>query len=139
MVVPRPTNSQALNKIADQIRVLGRKMTADVLRIGEELLRAKHLAKHGGFAKWLEREFGWEERTAQRYMGIAEMQAKYKSAVDEWVATIRSEEALASVNHSVAEIDAWEHAAFLEDAARSKARAAKKAYEDALREEFFHF
>jgi hypothetical protein len=67
------------------------------------------------------------------------MQAKYKSAVDEWVATIRSEEALASVNHSVAEIDAWEHAAFLEDAARSKARAAKKAYEDALREEFFHF
>jgi hypothetical protein len=67
------------------------------------------------------------------------MQAKYKSAVDDWVATIRSEEALASVNHSVAEIDAWEHAASLEDAARSKVKAAKKAYENALREEFFHF
>jgi hypothetical protein len=67
------------------------------------------------------------------------MQANYKAAVDEWVAIIRSEEALASVNHSVAEIDAWENAAYLEDAARSKAKAAKKAYEDALREEFFHF
>lgn len=67
------------------------------------------------------------------------IQAKYKAAVDEWVAIIRAEEALASVNHSVAEIDAWEHAAYLEDAARLKAKAAKKAYESALREEFFHF
>jgi hypothetical protein len=67
------------------------------------------------------------------------MQAKYKEAVDEWVAVIRSEEALASVNHSVAQVDAWENAAFLEDAARSKAKTAKKAYEDALRQEFFGF
>jgi hypothetical protein len=67
------------------------------------------------------------------------LQAKYKSAVDDWVATIRAEEALASVNHSVAEVDAWEHAAYLEDAARTKAKTAKKAYEAALREEFFHF
>jgi hypothetical protein len=67
------------------------------------------------------------------------LQAKYKTAVDDWVATIRAEEALASVNHSVAEIDAWEHAAFLEDAARKKAKDAKKVYEDALREEFFNF
>jgi len=67
------------------------------------------------------------------------MQAKYKAAVDEWVAVIRAEEALASVNHSVAQVDAWENASFLEDAARSKAKAAKKAYEDALRQEFFGF
>lgn len=67
------------------------------------------------------------------------LQTKYKTAVDDWVAIIRAEEALASVNHSVAEIDAWEHAAFLEEAARSKAKAAKKAYENGLREEFFHF
>jgi len=67
------------------------------------------------------------------------LQAKYKSAVDDWVAAIRAEEALASVNHSVAEIDSWEHAAFLEDAARKKAKHAKKVYEDALREEFFNF
>ncbi len=67
------------------------------------------------------------------------MQANYKAAVDDWVATIRSEEALASGNHTVAEVDAWESAAFLEEDARNKAKAAKKRYEDALREKFFHF
>ena len=33
------------------------------------------------------------------------MQSEYKSAVNEWIAAIRHEEKLASVNHSVAEID----------------------------------
>jgi len=46
---------------------------------------------------------------------------------------------LASVNHSVAEVDKWEHAQFKEDEIRSKVKAAKKRYEDALREEFFGF
>jgi hypothetical protein len=67
------------------------------------------------------------------------MQDKYKTAVDDWVATIRAEEALASVQHTVADIDAWEHADFLEEDARKKAKSAKKNYEDALREKFFHF
>ena len=71
---------------------------------------------------------------------LDELQANYKAAVDEWVAIIRNEEALASVaDHSVAEIDEWEIAADREDAARDKAKAAKQAYEDALREKFFHF
>jgi hypothetical protein len=80
-----------------------------------------------------------EQAMAIEVTELDALQAKYKSAVDDWVATIRAEEALASVNHTVAEIDSWEHAAYLEDAARSKAKAAKKAYENALREEFFHF
>ena len=42
---------------------------------------------------------------------LDQMQSDYKSAVDEWVAAIRHEEALASANHSVAEIDKWEGAA----------------------------
>jgi hypothetical protein len=67
------------------------------------------------------------------------MQNSYKAAVDEWVATIRQEEALASVNHSVAEVDAWEGAGFREEEARKKAKAAKQAYESALRQEFFNF
>jgi hypothetical protein len=67
------------------------------------------------------------------------LQANYKSAVDLWVAAIRYEEALASLNHTVAEIDKWEHAADLEEEARKRVKAAKIAYESALREEFFHF
>jgi hypothetical protein len=66
------------------------------------------------------------------------MQSAYKSAVEEWIAAIRQEEALASVNHSVAEVDKWEQAHFREDT-RSKVKAAKKQYEDALREKFFGF
>jgi hypothetical protein len=71
---------------------------------------------------------------------LDEMQKEYKTAVDEWVAAIRQEEALASsADHSVADIDAWEEAADREDEARDKTRDAKRAYEDALREKFFHF
>ena len=47
--------------------------------------------------------------------------------------------ALASVDHTVAEVDKWEGAHFREDEIRSKVKAAKKKYEDALREKFFGF
>ena len=67
------------------------------------------------------------------------MQAAYKSAVEEWIAAIKQEEALASVNHTIAEVDKWEAAHFREDEIRSKVKAAKKRYEDALREKFFGF
>jgi hypothetical protein len=70
---------------------------------------------------------------------LDQMQSDYKAAVDQWVATIRLEEALASSNHNVAEIDQWESAANREEEARSKAKAAKQAYEAALRQEFFNF
>jgi GTP1/Obg family GTP-binding protein len=67
------------------------------------------------------------------------LQENYKEAVDVWIAAIQYEEALASVNHSVAEIDQWEHAADREAQAQKKVKAAKAAYEDALRNEFFKF
>ena len=43
---------------------------------------------------------------------LDQMQAAYKAAVDQWIAAIREEEALASGNHSEAEIDTWEAAGF---------------------------
>jgi len=67
------------------------------------------------------------------------IQSTYNLAVDEWIKAIRHEEALASTNHSEAEIDLWEGACNDEEAARSKAKAAKSAYESALRQEFFNF
>jgi hypothetical protein len=67
------------------------------------------------------------------------LQAAYKAAVDEWLAAIREEEVLASVNHSVAEIDRWEGAHFKEEELRAKAKAAKSEYEAALRLKFFGF
>jgi len=70
---------------------------------------------------------------------LNQMQAAYKEAVDQWVAAIREEEALASVNHTEAEIDAWEAADSREEDARERAKEAKKNYEDALRLKFFNF
>ena len=70
---------------------------------------------------------------------LDQLQANYKAAVDSWIATIRKEEALASVNHSLAEIDKWEQAHFEEDEMRSAVKEAKAKYEDALREKFFGF
>ena len=70
---------------------------------------------------------------------LDQMQAAYKDAVDQWITAIREEEALASVNHSEAEIDAWEAAGSRQEEARNKAKDAKRKYEDALREKFFNF
>lgn len=67
------------------------------------------------------------------------LQAAYKDAVETWIAAIRKEEALASVNHEIAEVDQWEKAHFEEDEIRGTVKAAKEKYEDALREKFFGF
>ncbi|HTR14763.1 MAG TPA: hypothetical protein VMI72_16300 [Roseiarcus sp.] len=70
---------------------------------------------------------------------LDELQAAYRTAVDEWVKAIRAEAALASVDHSVAKLDEWEQAHFREDDMRKNVLAAKRAYEDALRSEIYGF
>jgi len=77
--------------------------------------------------------------TATDTSELDKMQAEYKAAVEEWIAAIKVEEDLASVNHTIAEVDKWEGAHFREDDIRRKVKAAKKRYEDALREKFFGF
>jgi hypothetical protein len=70
---------------------------------------------------------------------LDELQLAYRSAVEAWIAAIRKEEDLASVNHDVADVDKWEEAHFAEDEMRSNVKEAKAKYEDALREKFFGF
>ena len=67
------------------------------------------------------------------------MQRAYQAAVVEWMGAIKQEEALASVNHSLADVDKWEGAHFKEEELRSRAKVAKKDYEAALRLKFFGF
>ena len=80
-----------------------------------------------------------QDSTQDMQQELDRLQADYKAAVDEWVAAIRAEEALASGNHSVAEIDKWEAAGFREDKKRRQVIYKKRLYEDALRREFFGF
>jgi Protein of unknown function (DUF3102) len=63
----------ALDEHAVAIRELGRKSVEQILEIGRHLKEAKDLAGHGGFKSWLEREFGWSIKTAQRFMNIHEL------------------------------------------------------------------
>jgi len=80
------------------------------------------------------------EQSAEEQVDLDDLQAAYKAAMEEWIVTIRKEEALVSVTpHSVAEIDKWEGAHFEEDEARDKVLDAKEAYEGALRRKFFNF
>jgi hypothetical protein len=69
---------------------------------------------------------------------LDQLQAAYKTAVENWIAAIRAEEALASVDHSVAKVDAWEAAGFHEEELRDAAKDAKEAYEEGLREALFN-
>jgi hypothetical protein len=60
--------------------------------------------------------------------------------VDNWIAAIREEEALASdCEHSVADLDKWEGAHFHENKLQREALYRKRLYEDALRREFYDF
>ena len=58
----------ALTAHADVIRSLGKRVIADVTEVGRWLTQAKKLVGHGGWLPWLDREFGWTEKTAERFM-----------------------------------------------------------------------
>jgi hypothetical protein len=77
--------------------------------------------------------------TAGLQQELDELQVAYKKAVDNWVTAIREEEALASGNHSVVELDQWEATHFREHKLHKEVDYRKRLYEDALRREFFGF
>ena len=82
----------------------------------------------------------WRRDVGDELENFDRLQNAYKVATDAWVTAIRQEEALVSAaNHSIAEIDHWEAAHFHEDELRNTVKAAKKEYEDALRQKFFKF
>lgn len=67
------------------------------------------------------------------------MQNAYKVAVEAWINAIRAEENLALAHPSVRQVDLWEEAHFNEEGLRKKALRAKNEYEDAIRQDLFHF
>jgi hypothetical protein len=64
---------------------------------------------------------------------LDQLRLAYKKAVDEWVDTIRAEEALATPDHSIVAMEHWDDAHFREQDAQAKATEARDAYKDALR------
>jgi hypothetical protein len=66
--------------------------------------------------------------------GLSELRLAYKRAVDDWVASIRAEEALATPDHSMTAMEKWDAAHFVEQDAQTRATEAREAYLDALRQ-----
>jgi hypothetical protein len=64
---------------------------------------------------------------------LDQLRLTYKQATDDWVATIRAEEALATPDHSMIAWEKWDAAHFREHDAHTKATTAREAYKDALR------
>jgi hypothetical protein len=65
---------------------------------------------------------------------LDELRLAYKQAVDQWVIAIRAEEALATPDHSETAWERWDAAGFTEEDAENKAKVARDAYKDGLRE-----
>ena len=57
---------------AEEIRGLARRVANDFIEIGRKLSQVKRRLPFGSWLPWLGEEFGWDERTAQRYIRVAE-------------------------------------------------------------------
>jgi hypothetical protein len=73
-----PTTDEAFcAEQAATIRLLGRRVVSDIIEIGSRLIAVRERRGHGGWLSWLTEEFGWDVRTAQRYIQASEAFAKY--------------------------------------------------------------
>jgi hypothetical protein len=64
---------------------------------------------------------------------LDQLRLAYKNAVNEWIQTIRAEEALATPDHSMIAMENWDDAHMREHETHEKVTAAREAYKDGLR------
>jgi hypothetical protein len=67
---------------AEQIRSLGKRVIGDVIEIGKLLTEVRGRIPHGQWKPWLEREFGWSDETARRYMSLHKLGQQNPQIVD---------------------------------------------------------
>ena len=61
----------ALAEHAEQIRFLRDRVNGDIVEMGQRLIECKEMLGHGYWLPWLDREFGWTDRTARNFMAVA--------------------------------------------------------------------
>ena len=64
---------------------------------------------------------------------------QYQEVTDNWVARIENERALATPEHSMTKMDAWDEAALKVQDAEANAKKTREAYQNALRDKNFGF
>ena len=68
-----------------------------------------------------------------------ELLSDYRRSIDNWVAAIKAEEALANDDHSMVEMEKWDAAAFTAHDAEAVAKKARDRYKNALRKKNYGF
>jgi hypothetical protein len=69
-------NVRSLDEIADKINQL---QGGNIIEIGDLLLEAKaQQCEHGDWLEWLRHEFTWSADSAERYMNVAKLSAKFR-------------------------------------------------------------
>lgn len=63
---------QIVRQQTGEIRNLMHRTAGDIIEIGRRLTEVKERLPHGAFGPWLEAEFKWTDRTARKYMQVAE-------------------------------------------------------------------
>ena len=71
--------SRDLKLVCARIKKATSTVADQIFAIGRDLIEAKVLVNHGKWRDWLAVEFGWSERTAQRFMRVADVLGSGKS------------------------------------------------------------
>lgn len=71
--------SRDLKLVRARIKKATSTVADQIFAIGRDLIEAKVLVNHGKWRDWLAVEFGWSERTAQRFMRVADVLGAGKS------------------------------------------------------------
>ena len=70
-------NDPILKEHTQEIRRLGKRVIEDIIEIGRRLTECKKIVGHGNWLSWIEREFQWCDRTAERFIRIYELSRKF--------------------------------------------------------------
>jgi hypothetical protein len=65
-----PGIAEFARECAERIHELARLTAASIAEIGRNLTEVKERVGHGKFLEWLDREFAWTPRQAQRFMNV---------------------------------------------------------------------
>ena len=76
---PAPIESNHLGQLVAEIKILSQQTAANIIEIGKRLKMAKEHVGHGEWGGWLEANFEFTDRTAQRFMKAAEEVGKTTS------------------------------------------------------------
>jgi hypothetical protein len=79
----KPADAEKLRKTAHRIKERINVSIRSVIESGQALLAAKAMLPHGQWRPWLEAEFGWSPKTAQRLMDVAEQFGSRNDIVSE--------------------------------------------------------